>query len=108
MHDETDVFRQRKETLGESLEERYDVVDVDADLAAKRLKLRVGARDPTLDELAQTRRMAEVEDANTAARDLVLVGRADAAPRRPDRLVRGILAVEQLVIWQNEVRSVTH
>jgi hypothetical protein len=99
MDDETDVFGQRKETFGESVEERYDVVDFDAHLAAEGLELPVGARDAALDELTQTGRMAEIEDANTAPRDLVLVRGADTAPGRSDCLVRRILAVEQLVIW---------
>ena len=47
---------------------------------------------PRSTQLAQPLGMAQVEHAHAAARDLVLVRRADAAPRRADRLARRALA----------------
>src|SRR3954467_14654177 len=49
--------------------------------------------------------MAQVEEANTAGRVLVLKYRPDPAAGRPDRLARRARAVHRLVIRQHEVRT---
>ena len=57
---------------------------------------------------AQAVAIAQVEHADAAARDLVLVRRADAAPRRAERLRVRALRVDELVIRQHEVRAIAH
>ena len=59
-----------------------------------------------LDELAQARRVPQIEHAHAAPRDLVLVRRPDAAPGRSDRRAGRARAVDQLVVRQDEVRAV--
>ena len=110
MHHEPDVLGERQQSLAEPLEQR------------ERLRRRRRAcRDcrtrascafacsaPFSTSSRSRSRMAQVEHAHAAARDLVLVRRPDAATRRADRLARRALAVDQLVIRQHEVRAVAH
>src|SRR6185437_13802097 len=65
-------------------------------------------RDAGLEQLAQLLRVPQVEHANAATRDLVLVRGPDAATRRADCLARSALPIHELVIWQNEMRAVAH
>ena len=59
-----------------------------------------------LDQRAQPLRMAQVEHAHAAARDLVLVRRTNPAARRPDRLAGCALLVQQLVVGEHQVRAI--
>src|SRR5688572_26962034 len=51
--------------------------------------------------------MPQVEHANAAPRDLVLVRRPDSPTRRSDLLARGALPIEQLVVRQDEMGAIT-
>ncbi len=69
----------------------------------------VAGGDVVLDGLGERGRIREVADAHAAARDLVFVGRADAARRRPDLALpaAGLAQEIQLaVVRQDEVRLV--
>src|SRR2546425_599018 len=63
----------------------------------------VGRLHARADQLLRAREVAEVADPNAAASVLILVGRADAAPRRADLLALLARPVEQLVVGQREV-----
>jgi hypothetical protein len=106
MHGEAHVLGEREQARGEALEEGERLLDVRAALAAEVLQLCVRVSGALLDERPQATRVAQVEHAHAAARDLVLVGRADAAPRRADLAARRALAIHRLVIREDEVRAV--
>jgi hypothetical protein len=63
---------------------------------------------PTSTRFSEALRVAQVEHAHAAPRDLVLVRRADPAPGRPDRLARRALRVDELVMREHEVRALAH
>jgi hypothetical protein len=65
-------------------------------------------RDPALDERAQPLRVPQIEHADAAPGDLVLVRGTDAPPGGADLLARGALAVEQLVIRHHQMGAVAH
>jgi hypothetical protein len=52
--------------------------------------------------------MTHVEDAHTAARDLVLVGGADPATGGADGLARRAFLVDELVVRKNEIGAIAH
>ncbi len=66
----------------------------------------IGVIGPLLDQRLEARRVTQVEDSDPAARDLVLIRRSDPAARRADRLARGALLVDELVIGHHEMRAI--
>ena len=102
---ETDVLRERQQSLGKALEHAEGEIDIGA-LRPRGGELDVGVRDSALDQLSQALRVSQVENANAAAAVLVLVGRADSATSRSDLLAGRALAVYELVIRQHEVRAI--
>jgi hypothetical protein len=108
MHRESDVVRERKKTLGETLEHGDGLAAVHALVAAEPRELRFSVRRTLLHELTQSVAVSEIEDANSAASDFVLVRGADTAPRRTDRLARVAFGVDKLVVRKHEMRTVAH
>src|SRR5262245_49224328 len=106
MHAQPHVFRQREQPWREALQQQHRRFRVGSAVREAR-ELAVGVLDPTLHELPYALGMTEVEHTHTSARDLVLVRRSDSPPRRADLLARGALAVEKLVIRENEMSAVT-
>src|SRR5580765_5223422 len=106
MNHESHVLRQREESRRETLEQLHRVVGAHALLALEALQLRVRVLHALLHDLTQAIGMTQIEHANAATRDLVFVARPDAATRRPDRRARGALAIDELVVRENEVRAV--
>ncbi len=108
MHHEPHVLGEREESFAHGGQHVDRRLDVGALRAAEGRQLRVRVRDSRFDELAHPRRMPEVEDADAATRDLVLIRRPDSATRRADRLGVHALGVDQLVIRLDEMRAVAH
>src|SRR5712671_4973441 len=104
---EANVLGEREQPFGEPLQNSERIVDIGA-LGAGHRQLNVGVRDSALHELSQPLRIPQVEDANSAAAILVLVGRTDSAAGGADFLAGGALAVDQLVIGQDEVSAIAH
>src|SRR5438105_14772181 len=105
MDSEPDIFGQRQQTLSELLQHAERVIDVGS-LCSGRCQLDVRVCDSALDQLSQTLRIAQVENAYPAAPKLVLIRRPNPAPGRPDFLARRALAIDKLVIRQDEVGAV--
>ena len=62
----------------------------------------------SLDQLAQTVRIPEVENADSTPTKLVLISGSDSATGRSDLFAGRALAVDQLVIRKDEVRAIAH
>jgi hypothetical protein len=101
MHHQPHVIGERQQSLGEPSDQRDDLVGVDASLAAEVLELSVRMLGAPLDEVAQSRRMSQVEHAHAAARDLVFVRWSDSTTRGADRRARRALAIDELVVRQH-------
>ena len=109
MDHQADVLRERQQPLREPLEQLERLHRRQRACPSRSARAaRCACSAPLLHELAQPLGMSQIEHAHAAPRDLVLVRRPDAAPRRADRLARGARAVHQLVIRQHEVRALAH
>ena len=107
-------IEQRPDRVGEGqhlggdrleLVEQLAAVDLgDAEPAAQRVVM----REQPLDLGLQDRRILQVDDADGAAADLVLIGRADAALGRADLEagIRGLAEMVELAVQRQDQRGV--
>ena len=108
MDHQADVLGDRKDSRRKPLEQRDRAVHFGTVRHLERSEHCVRVRDCLRHKCAKPLRMPQVEHTDAAARDLVLVCRADSPPCRSYLPARGAERIDKLVIRENEMSAVTH
>src|SRR6185503_16110385 len=107
MNDEPDIFRNRKNSRSNTLEQRDCRIDIRALVDTERCEHCIRMRNRFSDKRAKPLGMAKIEHSHSAPRDLVFVSRPDSAASGSYLLARRAQRVDELVIRENQMRAVT-